>query len=381
VTSKRISGRSFDFGRARARKSYGNLPRPKETSPVPEAESIVVSVVVLNYNGAKWIEKCIDSVLTQSLRQIELIVADNLSTDGSDVTAARLLAGKINANFIQHGANLGYCEGNNRAVWQAKGKYILLLNNDAWLEQDCLEVLIKEVEAAGAAAATPLVMNWSDNEFQWVFVCGFDVFGLPSFRIPPKTTEHLFMPPGCSYLIRRDLYVQFGGLDPAIFMYADEWDLSWKVWLSGHSAVVVPGAHCHHRGAVNVNPTGGERVVEYRTSETKRYYANRNCLLVLAKDAQNILLLLIPLQLMMLICEMLAAGLLIRRWSFMKRSYLQAIGDFLRLMPHIRKERAKVRSYRKRSDLYMLRFLRFRLSRWDEIMQVLRMGVPKVVGR
>ncbi len=341
----------------------------------------VVSVVVLNYNGAKWIEKCILSVLSQTLSPIELIVADNLSTDGSDRTAAQLVQGKSNAHFIQHGENLGFCEGNNRAVLRASGQYVFLLNNDAWLEPDCLERLIREVDRCGAAAATPMVMNWADNDFQWVFVDGYDIFGLPSFRVPPPETSPHFMPPGCTYLIRRDLYAMFGGLDPEIFMYADEYDLSWKVWLSGHSALVVPGARAHHRGAVNVNPEGGERATELRTSESKRYYSNRNCLLVLAKNCRGPLLLLVPLQILFYLAEMLPAALLIRRWSFIQHSYLHAIRDFLRLLPHIRRERAKIKTFRRRGDLFMLRFLRLRLNRWDEFRQILKKGVPRVDSR
>src|SRR4051812_30945264 len=102
---------------------------------MPAADSRpVVSVVVLNYNGAKWIRKCIDSVLKQTLRkQIELIVADNLSNDGSDVTASELLRDQDQCKFIQHGVNLGFCEGNNRAALQASGEYLFFMNNDAWM--------------------------------------------------------------------------------------------------------------------------------------------------------------------------------------------------------------------------------------------------------
>lgn len=344
-----------------------------------QQEKVAISVVVLNYNGARWIERCISSVLEQSLRSIELIVADNSSTDGSDILAQQLLAGVRNARFISHGKNLGYCEGNNRAVAQSRGEYVLLLNNDAWLEKDCLEKLLAEVRRTGAAAATPLVLNWDDNKIQrGTFASGFDMFGFPSFNRTPAETAEVLMPAGCSYLIRRDLFLQLGGLDLVIFMYADEWDLSWKVWVTGHSAVVVPGARLHHRGAANVNPAGGEKVVELRTSETKRFYANRNALLVLLKNCRNLLLVLVVFQVIWLLAEMIVALILVRRWSFIKRSYLDALRDLLKLAPHIRAERMKLDRLRTRSDLYMLRFFRLRMNRWDELVQVVRMGAPKV---
>ena len=121
-----------------------------------------------------------------------------------------------------------------------------------------VSLAIPEVCRTGAAAGTPLVLNWDDDEVQGgTFASGFDLFGFPSFNRPPEKTTPILMPAGCSYFIRRDLYLQLGGLDPVIFMYADEWDLSWKVWATGHSAVVVPSARLHHRGAANVNPAGG----------------------------------------------------------------------------------------------------------------------------
>lgn len=362
------------------------LTIPRESSVVQDnvssIQEILVSVVVLNYNGARWIEKCIASVLAQTLPAVELIVADNCSPDGSDRMAAEMLANHPNTLFIQHGKNLGFCEGNNRAVLASRGKYVFLLNNDAWIEPGCVETLVRQLEANGASAGMPLVMNWDDNEPQWgAFASSFDVFGLPVFHLKHLQLKEILMPGGCAYFIRRDLWDMFGGLDPVIFMYADELDLSWKVWISGHRALLVPAARAHHRGAVNVNPLGGEKAVELRTSQTKRYYSNRNCLLVLAKNCQNLLLALIPLQILLLAFESLFALALTRNWNFIKKSYFKAVSDFFGLMPHIRKERARARAFRKRGDFYMLRFLCFRLNRWDEFAQMLKKGVPKVDAR
>src|SRR5215469_3978121 len=91
----------------------------------------LVSVIVLNYNGARWLERCIDSLRGQTLRgQMEVIVADNVSTDGSQRQAKQLIEGWPGARFIQHDRNLGYCEGNNRGAEAARGEYLLFLNND-----------------------------------------------------------------------------------------------------------------------------------------------------------------------------------------------------------------------------------------------------------
>ena len=352
------------------------FPNTAASSSQPE-----ISVVILNYNGAKWLTRCLESLRGQTIfSQIEIILADNLSTDGSDKLSEELVKDMPNALFVQNGANFGFCEGNNRGARFATGKYLFFLNNDTWLEPDCLEVLLKETEQARAAASTPLVMNFDDNSFQSMGAFGFDFFGFPTSRLQDTRTREVLMPEGCSYLIKRELFDQLGRFDSELFMFADEYDLSFRVWISGHNAIAVPAARLHHRGAANVNPKGGGTTVEFRTSDTKRFFANRNNLMVLLKNAKNILFLMALLQIGLLLAEALVGLVLIRRWGFIKRSYLQAFTDCWRLRNHILAERKRARTFRRRGDWYMLRFFRFRLNRWDEVKRLRQFGVPKVTA-
>jgi GT2 family glycosyltransferase len=342
----------------------------------------LVSVIVLNYNGARWIERCLASLHSQSLfSRMEVIVADNVSTDGSDRLAAEIVRGWPNAAFLANTENLGYCAGNNRASEAAHGDYLFFLNNDAWLEPDCLEVLLAETRQAGAGAAGPLILNYDDNSFQSLGAFGFDLFGLPSTRAPAHSTREVFMPEGCAYLIERSLFNDLGRFDAEFFMYQDEYDLSWRVWVSGRNAIAVPAARLHHRGAAQVNPAGGGSMVEFRTSDTKRYYANRNSLLVLLKSGQHVILLMAVLQLGSLAVEALAGLLLIRRWAFAKRAYYEAVRDCWRLRRHIAAQRRRIRQFRRRGDWRMLRFLKWRFNRWDEVQRMRRHGVPRVTAR
>jgi GT2 family glycosyltransferase len=222
------------------------------------------------------------------------------------------------------------------------------------------------------------VLNYDDDSHQMVFGVGFDIFGLPAFaEVKPEISE-LFMPPGCSYLIEAKLFRDIGGFDKEIFLYADELDLSWRVWIAGRRCVAVQSARLHHRWAANVNPKGDGKIVEFRTSDSKRYYSNRNNLLVLLKNARHILLLTVPLLLALLTLEALAGWILLRRWSFVKRTYLDALRDCWRLRGHIMAERRRIRTFRRRSDWWMLRFLTWRLNRWDEFQRLRQFGVPKV---
>src|SRR6185436_14269665 len=114
---------------------------------------------------------------------------------------------------------------------------------------------------------------------QPIWGLGFDIFGLPSFCFRFVATREVFMPPGCSLLIERELFHALGEFDREIFMYADEMDLAWRAWLSGHKIIGAESARLHHRLSANVNPQGGGKMLELRTSDTKRYFTNRNILL------------------------------------------------------------------------------------------------------
>ena len=138
----------------------------------------LVSIVVLNCNGAMWLPRCFESIKVQTIiGQIETVMVDNNSTDDSVAVARKLLSDFPNACIVRNLENLGFCEGNNSGARAARGRWLLYLNNDTWLEPDCMEKLIAGTEKLGAAASTPLVLNYPDNSYQDFGFYGFDVFG------------------------------------------------------------------------------------------------------------------------------------------------------------------------------------------------------------
>jgi hypothetical protein len=85
-----------------------------------------------------------------------------------------------------------------------------------------------------------------------------------------------------------------------------------------------------------------------------------------------------PLQLLLLLAEALAMGILARRWSHVRRAYVDAVLDCWRLRRHIFAARRRIRSFRRRGDFWILRFVRPRLNRWREFRRFQRLGLPKV---
>jgi GT2 family glycosyltransferase len=352
------------------------------TTPAGSPKSLrpLISVIVLNYNGAPWLKRCLDSIRGQTLSdQIEVIVADNASADQSYQLAKELMRDWPRGLAVQLGTNLGYTEGNNRAAGQAHGQYLFFLNNDSWLEPDCLENLMRETRAAEAAVAGPLVMNYSDGfPQQDASREGFDVFGFLCTPALGPGLHEIFVAGGCALLVDADWFRELGGFDRQFFMYADEHDLCWRAWVAGARVILAPSAKAYHRSAASVNPHGHDRIVEIRTSDTKRFYANRNGLLVLLKNAEHVLLVIVPLQLLLLAAETLGVAMLTRRWSHFRRAFIEAVSDCWRLRRHIMAERRRVRKLRHHGDFWMLRFLRLRLNRWEEFRRVCRFGSLKV---
>ena len=105
----------------------------------------LISVIVLNYNGTPWLARCFESLAAQTIfSQLEIIVVDNNSPDGSGRTAAQWVQSLANGQMLQNKTNLFFCEANNKGAELATGEFLLFLNNDLWLEPDCLEKLYQE---------------------------------------------------------------------------------------------------------------------------------------------------------------------------------------------------------------------------------------------
>lgn len=339
----------------------------------------LVTVVILEFRGETWLERCLASLRTQTLPQpIQVLVADNACSDQSRAKVVQLIKGWPEARFVQFGQNMGYSAGNNHAANLADGRYLFFLNNDTWLEADCLERLLGEARATGAAAASPLVLDYKTDLVQSAGAAGFDMFGLLSRATDFSKRREIFVGSGCGLLVEAEWFRKVGGFDSEFFMYGDEHDLCWRLWLAGGRVIMTPSARLHHRGAAAVNPRGCEQVVESRTSDTKRFYANRNNLLLLLKNSSHLLLILVLSQLSLLAAEAAVMTIRTRRWSHLKRSYLDAIWDCWRLRGHILAERCRLRGIRKHGDFWMLRFPRWRLNRWEEIQRLCRFGLPKV---
>jgi hypothetical protein len=337
-----------------------------------------VSVIILNWNAAQWIPRCLESLRQQTIfSQVEIIFTDNNSSDGSEIVARDCMMGWPNGKIVQTGGNFGFGGGCNRGAAAARGRYLFFVNPDSWLEPACLAELVAAGDQNKATAVGALIMDYADDTVQWWLDDGFDIFGLGVIARPGSRRTTTFCASTFAF-IRADAFRQLGGFDEAFFMYGEEADWAWRIWLSGGSIVATPKARLHHRGEAAVNPKGGEKITEFRTSERKRFYANRNHLLVLLKNSQHILLLTIVTFVGLLLVESLFWLLIKRRWALARTTGLDPVLDCWRLRDHVRAQRCQVRSFRRHGDWWMLRFFCWRLGRWQDFKKVFKFGLPEI---
>jgi GT2 family glycosyltransferase len=331
----------------------------------------LISVVVVNYNCLRWLDRFFPSLQRQTIfDQVEIILVDNTSRDGSAEICEKQMAAWPNGVFLPTGGNYGFGGGCNRGAKAARGKHLLFLNPDVWLEDNCLEELWRQAEGAGVQMACPLVLDYDSNAVQTQGSSGFDLFGCVVPVKPDENPKRLFSV-GTFFFAGRELFEKLGGFDEEFFLYNEEMDLSWRAWLAGEPVALIPSARIHHQAA-----SAGARFVENRTSDNRRFFANRNQLLTLLKNAHGPLLILTVTQIALITAEATIGAILSRRFSFVRWSLLKPLADCWRLRHHVLQQRKRNRVLRRHGDWWMLRhFFRFAIGRWMDVRRLFQFGI------
>jgi GT2 family glycosyltransferase len=224
------------------------------------ADRADVSVVVLTYQSGGTLARCLASLRAQTVTGFETILADNGSFDGAPQAG---VAADPGLRLIENGGNLGFAAGNNRAAGQARGRWLVLLNPDAYPEPDWLEQLLVAARAHPRARCfTARQMMASEPTRLDGLGDAMAAFGFP-FRggygaldpgpIPPS---EVFSPCGAAMMIDRALFLSLGGFDERFFCYCEDVDLGYRLRLAGEPVMLAAAAVVLHEGSVS---TGGRR--------------------------------------------------------------------------------------------------------------------------
>ena len=246
-----------------------------------------LAVIILNWNGRDLLRRFLPSVVEHSDSSISrIVVADNGSDDDSIEVLEREFP---QVEILRLEKNFGFAEGYNRAVKAIECKYTILLNSDAAASPGWDIALFDFMEnQPDVGACQPKLLSFNNPEsFEYAGAAGgyIDCNGYPYCRGRIFDTcekdagqydsiADIHWATGAALMVRRQVYIDCGGLDPEFFAHMEEIDLCWRIRLAGWKIAIVPTAVVYHLG-------GGSLPAE---NPRKTYLNFRNNLLMLHKN-------------------------------------------------------------------------------------------------
>ena len=272
------------------------IRRPGFPRPDPEGAGCLVtyipgmvSVVVVNWNGAAYLSECLESVHGQSWTNRELIVVDNGSTDGSREWLRQNSPGRFALCELE--TNTGFAAGANAGMRAACGEFIALLNNDAVADAGWLAGLLAQAALPGIGMVASKILfydrrNIIDKAGHLFYPDGLNRgrgAGEPDVGQFDRHSE-IFFPDGCAALYRHAMLDDVGTFDEQFFAYGDDADLGLRACWRGWHCAYAPDARVYHRHSSSLG----------KYSPQKAFLVERNRFWVAVKLLPMMLLLVSP---------------------------------------------------------------------------------------
>ncbi len=223
-----------------------------------------LSIIIVNWNGKDLLRKCLQCVeATVKKVSYETYVVDNASTDGSqDVVRQEFPTVKLIANTD----NVGFATANNQAMKVAEGRYVLLLNSDAFVDANTLDAMVQFMDEHHEAGMSSCKLLYEDRSLQrscatfptlateFFIALGLDKL-FPKSKVFGKylmtdwdynTTRQVDVIMGAFMLVRRELITKIGMMDESFFMYSEEVDWCYRFMAAGAKVFFYPEVTCVH---------------------------------------------------------------------------------------------------------------------------------------
>lgn len=239
---------------------------------------MLISILIVNYNGMKHLEDCLGSIRSQEFRDYEVVMVDNDSRDGSvEYVASRFPEVRV----FPSGSNLGFAGGNNFGLRHCRGDFVFLLNNDTRLDPDALASIAREIQShPGTRVFACFLVDFhrpdrADSAGDTLYTAGVP-FSFAGFPIS-KFSEPRAVTAACAgaAVYARPLLESLGGFDEDFFLIFEDVDLSLRARHLGEEILFIPSVKVYHKGSASL---GGKR------SPLSFYYSERNFLPLLIKN-------------------------------------------------------------------------------------------------
>ena len=210
----------------------------------------LTSIIILNYNAGKLVEDCIDSIIKSDCSNIEIILVDNASKDGSQKKCKERFP---QIKLIENKKNLGYCEGNNVGIREASGEFVVILNPDTTVAQNWIMELIFAYKKHGEGLYQPKIISLYEENILQSTGNMLHLFGFGFARdkgifdsMQRKDIEQIGYASGTCLFTSKQVLKKTGLLDSFLFLYHDDLDLGWRAAQLGIKSYYVPLAKIYH---------------------------------------------------------------------------------------------------------------------------------------
>ncbi len=243
----------------------------------------LVTAIVANWNGAKDLEVCLPSLTAQTYSPLEILVADNASSDESESVAK-----SCGAKWLGLDRNYGLAGALNRGAKAAQGEYVLFLNNDMRFSADFVERM------ADTMSRDSTIFSVDAMQFDWngerkVHLATslatarsgeFDdelAPGLFLHQFETAAARPVLMSSAANMFARKTYFEMLGGYDERLPVGAEDTELCWRAWLRGWKTMFEPNAICWHRVGQSTRSTEGSRF-RFRGTLTGRLFISTKLL-------------------------------------------------------------------------------------------------------
>lgn len=256
--TKRRERRQRDGSTSARQDHSATAPRPTDVKKSLDSARPLVSVIVVTYNSARHLPDLLHSLRAQTLRNFELLQIDSQSTDRSSAVLASHWTG---LRSVLASENLGYRRGNQRGMDMARGKFLVVMNDDVELHPKLLEQLVQRAESDEqiALVAPAILLHGSADCLN---AAGSDLLPSGFYAARGKNASYeqfreirdIAAASGCCFLLRRSFLSNMGGFEPVFDSLPSGWhasaedlDLCWRAWVGGYRVVYEPTAVLWHK--------------------------------------------------------------------------------------------------------------------------------------
>lgn len=212
----------------------------------------LVSVIIPNYNGEEFLEGCLKSVLSSNYSDFEVLFADDASTDKSLQIAQSFRDARM--RILRNPKRLGAAASRNRAVKEARGGYIVFLDNDTEVDPGWLTQVIDIVERDSSIGVVQCkLLDFSDRDkiqVAGVYLIPYTIWGIARGQGEKDSEIWNSMEDtaaiSAALMIRREVVDKVGGFDEKLAVYTEDLDFSLRVWLAGYRIVLAPRSIVYH---------------------------------------------------------------------------------------------------------------------------------------